>query len=227
MAAFLPYLLVAAGAGVGMNADKRAQQRQKRLIDAMEQFQTKKARGSGESIDKFLDTISPTSRAAESSQARGELQGELESSVGAAQAFENPQPIAGRVGSAYTERVASNEAAVKAKLERAMKELAIIGAPKEQSLRQGIRFGRAAGDVDAANSSIRNVGGAYEGAISRVRPSYGETFLSQLLMGLGTAGTGSVAGAAGGTLLGAQGTRRRQRGRPAGYGPNDLGSGLS
>jgi hypothetical protein len=63
MIPILPYLLLAAGYGVARHSDKRTQERQKKLIDAMEQFQTKKARGSEASIDKYLSSISPVARA--------------------------------------------------------------------------------------------------------------------------------------------------------------------
>jgi hypothetical protein len=94
-------------------------------------------------------------------------------------------------------------------------------------LRQQTRFGHAAGDVDAANASIRNVGNAYDATISRVRPGFGETLLSQLLIGMGTAGVGGAASA--GTAAAGAGSlyeSPRRRGTPRGYRPTDRGTGL-
>src|SRR3972149_6195359 len=163
--AALPYLLIAGSALLERKNQRDVEGRQKRIIDAMQQYQTGKAKQGQKSIEDFLQTITPERRAAESADTRQELQRGLEQSVGATQAYEKPDNFSGKVSDAYSARRAEGDAATKERVRKAMEQLAVIGSPAEQGLRQQFRFGRAAGDVDAANAAIRNVTPAYEGAI--------------------------------------------------------------
>jgi hypothetical protein len=47
----------------------------------------------------------------------------------------------------------------------------MMGAPGEQGVASGIRFGRTAGNVDANNIAIGNVGDAYMRDINNVKPN--------------------------------------------------------
>ena len=205
MAAVIPYLLIAAGAGVSAHSQRETEKKRKRIIDAMQEFQTGKAQQGQKAIGEFLDKSAPEARAAETSAIRDELSSGLRESVDAAHALETPDNFAGQVSESYATRKASNEATTKARLERAMQQLAVIGSPAERGLRENIRFGRAGSSVDAANSAINAVRPAYVGSAERVRPSEFETFLSQVLGGVGM---GMASGSSRGTI-----TNRNNLGR--------------
>lgn len=192
MASILPYLLAAGGAAVSEYSNRDVANRQKKIIDAMRQYQTGKAAQGQKAISDYLDTITPEKRLAEKTAATNELEQGLKQSVGATQSYETPQNFSGKVSESYKTRAASDTAATADRIGRAMKQLAIIGTPAEQQLSQGIRFGRAGTDVDAANSAIRGVMPAYEGAISRVRPNPWDSFFSQALGGASNAYAGGA-----------------------------------
>jgi len=216
----LESLLFLGGSALVQNqSDRDVEKRQKRIIDAMQEFQTGKARKGEAAIEKFLVESTPQARAAENQDVRSELQRGLGESVGVAQAFEKPDNFSGRVTEGYAGRSASNQAAVKERIRRAMEQLAIIGSPSERGLREQFRFGHAGGDVDAANSAIRNVVPAYHGAISQVRPNAFDTFAAQALMGAGLASADKSK--SGGTLFG---VKPKVRYANNGFGPNVPGA---
>jgi hypothetical protein len=191
MAAFLgSYLLPVAAAGASYAAQRDVEARQKRIIDQMNAFQTEKAKKGEASVEKFLQKITPEQRAVDSAQVRDELSQGLDKSVGAAAAFEKPDNFAGKVSQGYRDRLASNEGSVKARLEKAMKELAIIGTPAESNLRTQFRFGDAASDVDATNAAINRSTPIYHQAIANQRPHQFLTLLSQVMSGAGSANAG-------------------------------------
>lgn len=204
--------LALGSAAVSEMSNRDVASRQKRIIDAMQQYQVGKAGKGREGITKYLDTITPQARVAEKNAATAELEKGLGESVAATKAYETPSNFSGKVSDQYTNRVASNAAANTDKIGRIMKQLAVIGTPQEQQLSQGIRFGRAATDVDAANSAIRGVTPAYMGAISRVRPNSWDSFFSQALSGASNAYAGG---------------RRRSAMKVAPLNPNDEPSGWS
>lgn len=183
-------LLALGGAAVGEYSNRDVANRQKKIIDAMRQFQVGKAQQGQRAISDYLDTITPEKRIAEKNAATSELEQGLRQSVGATQAYETPQNFAGKLSESYKTRAAEGSAATAERIGRAMKQLAVIGTPQEQQQTQGIRFGRAATDVDAANSAIRGVTPAYEGAISRVRPNPWDSFFAQALGGASNAYAG-------------------------------------
>lgn len=183
-------LLALGSAAVKARSDYDVNKRQKQIIDAMQQYQTGKAAKGREDITKYLDTVTPEARVAEKNAATAELERGQAQSVAATKAYETPSNFSGKVSDQYTNRVASQSALNADRIGRIMKQLSVIGTPAEQQLSQGIRFGRAATDVDAANSAIRGVTPAYMGSISRVRPSIWEDFFSQGLAGASNAYAG-------------------------------------
>lgn len=190
MAAAIPYLLAFGGAAISERSNRDVADRQKRIIEAMRQFQTGKAGQGQKAISDYLDTITPEKRIAEKNAATSELEQGLRQSVDATKAYETPSNFSGKVSDSYKTRLDSDTAATADRIGRAMKQLAVIGTPAEQQMSQGIRFGRAATDVDAANSAIHGVTPAYSGAISRVRPNPWDSFFSQALSGAGNAYAG-------------------------------------
>lgn len=183
-------LLALGSAAVKARSDYSVNKRQKQIADAMEQYQVGKAAKGREDLTKYLDTITPEARVAEKNAITAELERGQAESVAATKAYETPNNFSGKVSDQYAKRVASGSAMNADRIGRIMKQLSVIGTPVEQQLAQGIRFGRAATDVDAANTAIRGVTPAYMGSISRVRPSIWEDFFSQGLSGASNAVAG-------------------------------------
>jgi hypothetical protein len=90
---------------------------------------------------------------------------------------------------------------VAARTKKAIEQLGLMGAPGEQGIASGIRFGRAAGDVDAGNAAIANVGAGYMRDISNVRPNPWLSMAGDIGMGVGGGMLGG-AGGAGATTAG-------------------------
>lgn len=186
--------LALGSAALSESSNRDVSDRQQKIIEAMRQYQVGKAQQGQKAISTYLDTITPEKRIAEKNAATGELAQGLRQSVDATKAYETPQNFAGKVSEAYKNRATADTAATSDRISRAMQQLAVIGTPQEQQLSQGIRFGRAATDVDAANSAIRGVTPAYMGAISRVRPNPWDSFFSQALGGASNAYAGGRGG---------------------------------
>lgn len=170
LAALAPYLVPVATAVYNDRVSKHFADRQKLIASQMGEYQTGKAKEGQASIEDFIKAIAPERRAADASDVTDELGAGLRQSVGAAQAFEKPDNFAGKVTDNYTNRVASNAAAVKDRLAKAMQQLAVIGSPAERNLRTQFRFGDTASAVDAANSAIGSSGRAFQGSIANQRP---------------------------------------------------------
>lgn len=214
-------LLYLAGSAVVADQSRRdVEKRQKKIADSMEQFQAGKAKQGQAAIEKFLNESTPQARATEDQSVKAELQRGLADSVGTAQSYQKPENFSGKVSESYATRRDANQVALKDRLARAMDQLATIGTPQERSLREQFRFGHAGADVDATNSAIRNVGPAYEGAISRVRPNPFDTFFSQALLGAGTSGAGKRAPPDEGTLYGPSSSPGYRRSGRFNFGPS-------
>lgn len=182
--------LALGSAAVSESSNRDVADRQKKIIEAMRQYQVGKATQGRKAISDYLDTVTPEARIAGKNAATSELEQGLKQSVDATKSYETPSNFSGKVSDSYKTRLASDTAATGDRISRAMKQLAIIGTPAEQQQSQGIRFGRAATDVDAANSAIRGVSPAYMGAISRVRPNPWDSFFAQGLSGASNAYAG-------------------------------------
>ena len=187
MAAMLPYILAIGGSLIEQASNRDVSDRQKKIIEAMRQYQTGKALQGEAAISKYLPTIAPDALAKERAASTDELAQGLKKSVDTTRAYETPQNFAGKVSESYKQRAASDTASVNDRISRAIQQLSVIGSPENQQQQIATRFGRTAGDVDSANTAIRNVVPAYEGAIGRVRPNYWDTFFSQALKGSGQA----------------------------------------
>lgn len=182
--------LALGSAAASESSNRDVADRQKRIIDAMRQYQVGKATQGRKAISDYLDTVTPEARIAGKNAATSELEQGLKQSVDSVKSYETPGNFSGKVSDSYKNRLTSDTAATADRIGRAMKQLAVIGTPAEQQQSQGIRFGRAATDVDAANSAIRGVSPSYMGAISRVRPNPWDSFFSQALGGASNAFAG-------------------------------------
>lgn len=152
------------GALLSYAADRDAEKRRERLMNAMGAYKQGQAAIGRGATDALLAQQTPEARASELSKVTAGRAKSLTDSVAAAQTS-NSAPLAGKLSPDYqrSQEAAANTVAERTR--RAIEQLSKMGAPGEQGLAQGIRFGRAASVVDSSNSAIGNVGNAYMGAI--------------------------------------------------------------
>lgn len=189
----LPLLLMGAGLLLNRYADSEAEARRMKLLEAMRAYGRGQAAIGQGATENYLAQQTSPARAAELAGVTADRAKSLGDTVAAAQKS-NPGPIAGKLSQDY---VRSQEAAantVAERTRRAIEQLSTMGAPGEQALKTGIRFGRAAGVVDSANSAIGNVGNAYMGDIRNTVPNPGMKLAGSALMAYGGAKLGAPAG---------------------------------
>lgn len=197
----LSLLIIASSFGAKYYADQQAQDRQQALANAMRNYQQIKARNTEQAINNLVSQQTPTARTTDMNQAiadRVASSNNLVSQVAAS----NPSQIEGKLSNDYKQSQASTADSVAAKTKRAIEQLATMGAPGDVQSQFGIRFGRAAGNVDANNAAIDRVGQAYRTDISNVRP---DPLLSTLGdVGLAVGGAMGAPAAASGAGAGAE-----------------------
>jgi len=199
-------------------ANHEADQRAKQLQQAMEAYQRGRAQQNEAAINKLVDDQTPQKRAQDLAGTQASRDLSMQSTVDAARAASPVQAPAGTSASAdYQKSSAAAADTVAARTKRAIEQLGVMGAPGEQALASGIRFGRAAGNVDAGNQAISNVGAGYMRDIDNVRP---DPYLS-LLGDVGMAYGGGVVGSA----VGNYATRRRRLNNSYGDGYSSGSSG--
>lgn len=189
----LPALAVLAGSALlRYRANKEANDRRRSIQRSMEAFQRARSRESMAATEEMLKKQTPEARGSELANVTNAREQSLRETVGAAQAFD-ASPVAG-TGSDYQRTQESHANTIAERTRRAIEQLAGMGAPGEQRLQHNLRFGRAAGVVDASNSASDAVGRAYTTDISNVRPDPFTLMLADIGTG---AGTGMAIGAAG------------------------------
>lgn len=184
-------------------ANKGAQNRQESLRGAMDEYQHMKAQQNEAAINQLVDRQTPAARGTELAAVTDERARSLQSTVNAAQATE-ASPIAGKLSGDYAaaqERAANT---VSNRTRRAIEQLSTMGAPGEQQVRSSMRFGRAAGEVDAGNRAISNVGNAYMTDIGNVRPNPFLSMAGDAGMAVGGSMLGGAPGAAAGSAASSQ-----------------------
>ncbi len=202
-----PQLLVlAASAFLKYQNDKAADNRRKSFANAMEAFQRGKAKQTEEATEGLLKKQTPEARGTELADLTGARERSLRDTVGAAQAFDAPV-AAGKQSGDFARTQEAQAQSVSERTKRAIEQLARMGAPGEQQRAHQLRFGRAAGVVDASNSASENVGRRYMTDISNVRANPFLNLVSQIGMGwaLGGAGGAATAGATGAAANNGQG----------------------
>jgi hypothetical protein len=194
MPAWVPLAIMAASAALNYQNNRAAQKRQESLRRAMETYQRQKAREQEGAVEKLIERQTPQAREEELASLTADHRRSMQDTVEAATPVQNV--IAGNLSPEYgrsQERAASVNAE---KLKRAIEQLSTMGAPGAQRHQHGIRFGRAAGDVDAARLASGRVGEAYMTDINNVRPDPFKAMLSQIGMGVGMGMMGMPAGGA-------------------------------
>jgi len=183
-----PQLLVlAASAFLKYQNDRAAQKRQKNFANAMEAFQRKRSGESMAATEDMLKKQTPEARGAELADVTAAREQSLRDTVGAAQAFDAPE-TAGKKGADYRAAQEQEATSIAERTRRAIEQLAAMGAPGEQRQKHQLRFGRAAGVVDASNTASDAVGRRYMTDIQNVRPNPFIDLVSQIGMAYGTSG---------------------------------------
>lgn len=201
-------LIVLAASALAKHAnDQEALHRQEQIRQAMEAYQKGKSRQAVAATEEVLKKQTPEERGTELNQVTGDREKSLRETVGAAQAFDAPA-TAGAYSDSYRAAQEKEASTIAERTRRAIVQLATMGAPGEQRQKQQLRFGKAAGDVDAANSASANVGQAYLTDINNVRPSPIVDLASQVGMAVGSGmmaspGSAATTGASSADAMGA------------------------
>jgi hypothetical protein len=188
--------IAAAGMMAKYKADKDAQGRSESLRNSMQTYQLSKAGQTEQAINQLMTKQTPDARAAELQGIEKSSEASMQGTVDAARAASPVLQVAGTNTSGDYQK--ANQAAatrVADKTNRAIQQLGTMGAPGEQGVASGLRFGRAAGNVDANNMAIANVGDAYMRDINNVRPDPMLSLVGDAAIAYGSAGAGSAAAA--------------------------------
>ena len=178
--------ILAMSAFAKMQANEEAADRREAFRRSMEQYQRTKAAEVEQATDTLIKKQTPEARASELSDITVDRERSLRNTVGAAQAFDAPE-IGGKLSADYRSTQEADAARIAERTRRAIEQLSTIGAPGEQAQAFGLRFGKAAGDVDAANAASRSVGGGYLRDIEGVEPDPFMTMLGDVGMAAGSA----------------------------------------
>lgn len=187
-------LIIGAITKYAANAD--AQNRQAKLQQAMRAYQLQQAGGNERAIQGLLDQQTPAARGAELQGIQASRATSMQGAVDAARAASPVTAVAGtNTSQDYQKASAAAADTVADRTKRAIQQMSIMGAPGEQGMKFGMRFGRAAGDVDAGNAAIGNVGNAYMNSIRNTVPNPALSMAGDGLMAYGgaTLGTGGAA----------------------------------
>lgn len=176
-------------------ANKGAQDRQNSLQQAMQAYQSSRAKENESAIGNLVDQSTPQKRAAELQDLNASRMQSMTGTVDAARAA-SPVTAPAGASSDYQKSSAAAADTVAARTKRAIEQMGVMGAPGEAGIAQGLRFGRAAGKVDAGNTAIGNVGNAYMTDIGNVRPNPWLTMAGDAGMAVGGYMLGGPAGAA-------------------------------
>lgn len=161
--------LQGAGSLVKAEASQDAANRRKRLSDAMAGYQSENASKAMKITGDHLDGSTPQARAAAMQDAETEGRLGYETTVGAAQAFQGPASVSGKVSDQY--RVANEDSAnaQSARTKMLIENLSKMRAPGMAGQAEARRYGRAAGGVGALDAANANVGRAYQSDIANVQ----------------------------------------------------------
>lgn len=179
-----------------------AQRRQGKLQEAMRAYQMRQAAANEQAIGGLIGQQTPEARGAELQTIQGSRASSMQGAVDAARSASPVTTVAGAASSQdYQKASAAAADTVANRTKRAIQQLSVMGAPGEQGMQAGMRFGRAAGKVDAGNMAIGNVGNAYLNAIKNTVPDPALSMVGEGLMAAGSSG-GSAA-SSGGAMMGA------------------------
>jgi len=191
-------LILAASAFLKYQNEKQADNRRRSFQSAMEALQREKSKEGVAATEELLTKQTPKARGDELSQLTTDREQSLRQTVGAAQAFDAPGTT-GKLSEDYRGGAAENANRIAERTRRAIEQLSAMGAPGEQRQKHQLRFGKAAGTVDASNRAIDSIGRGYMTDIGNVKPNPFVNLLADVGMGYATAGAGGAAAAGAGS----------------------------
>lgn len=180
-------LVIAGSAALKRRAQEQALKREEQLRQSMEAFQRSKAAESGAATERLMVKQAPEARQQQMQAITADREKSLRDSVGAVQAFNAPG-INAKPSADYKAAQEADASRIAERTRRAIEQLAAMSAPAEARRNFGIDYGRAAGEVDAANRAGANVGTGYRTDMSTVRPNPTATTLADVGMTLGSLG---------------------------------------
>lgn len=189
--------LILAGLALSRYADTEAEGRRNKLLMAMRAYGRGQAAIGQAATENLVAQQTPQARAAELATLTADRSKSLNDTVAAAQATKTPE-LAGKLSADYVRSQQSAAETVAERTRRAIEQLSTMGAPGEQALKSGMRFGQAASVVDATNNARGNVGNAFMGDIRNTVPNPGLKLAGSALMAYGAANAGMGATAAAG-----------------------------
>lgn len=185
-------ILLAAMAAKRIN-DSQAEKRQRQMLDAMKAYGLDQSRKSQGAIEGVLAQQTPDKRSAEMADSVALRASSMNDTVNAAKKSDvialNAKPNAD-----YQKSQVSAADTVAERSRKAIADLSVMNAPGDVSLNTGIRFGRAAGTVEAANRAIGRFGRATMSDINGVHPNPWVDMMAQAGMAYGSQGMMSGAG---------------------------------
>jgi hypothetical protein len=187
---WIPLVIAAAGQAAKMKQDRDVRKQQSALTDEMTRSNAERAKKSTAAINQFLDESAPQARATETQALREELTGRLNEGVDAVRKFEEPETFSGRVSDDYNRVRSVGRARTEQRVNDAISQLATIGLPGQRSVNESLRYGRAGSVVDAENSAMNNMSGAYRNAIEGVHTDPFNRMAADLTTAAGMAMTG-------------------------------------
>lgn len=168
-------------------ANQGAADRQNQLQQAMAAYQRSRAQQNEAATQALVNQQTPDARAAELKKIDASRQASMQNAVDLARTASPVTQAAGTNTSGDYQRASATAGDLVAnRAKRVIEQMGVMGAPGEQGIASGIRFGRAAGDVDAGNAAIANVGAGYMRDISNVRPNPWLSMAGDIGMGVGT-----------------------------------------
>lgn len=179
-------------------ANKEAARRQNSLQQVMQNYQRSKAQENESAINQLVNQQTPAARKTELQNIDTSRQQSMGATVDAARAASPVTQPAGAVGGDYSNASQAAAMRVADRTKKAIEQLGTMGAPGEQAISSGVRFGRAAGNVDANNAAIGNVGSGYMRDINLVRPNQTLSLLGDIGLAVGGGALGGMGGAAAG-----------------------------
>jgi hypothetical protein len=135
----------------------------------------------------MLDKSGPEQRLAETQTLEAARAAGMEKSVESMSQFV-PLATAGKPNEDRTKATGAAASTVAERTRRAIEQLSQMGAPGEQGVSQGKRFGQAAGVVSGTNSAIQNVGNAYRTDIGNVQADPTTMLSGDVLSAVGLGG---------------------------------------
>lgn len=185
-----PILIFALSAAAKAANEQQALRRKQKLNEAMAAYQRGQAGRQSQALNTYLAGQTPGARGAELDRIALERAGSAQQTVDAVQAS-NPTAISAKPSADFQKSQDAAAQLVSDRTRRAIQALSVMGAPGEQAVSQGIRFGKAAGVTSGTNSAMDSVGRAFGREMENTVPNPWVDKMAQIGMAYGLANAGS------------------------------------